>query len=68
MAAYTPTELIQMIKNCPFTKEEIGQLLKMNLVRGYHKSRKTEIELDSFNKVLQYRNSIIDSTKTQTAQ
>jgi hypothetical protein len=63
MNNYTPTEIISMIPNCPFTKEEIGQLLKMKLVKGFHKSRTTEIDLDSFKKVLDWRNTIIDSHK-----
>lgn len=56
-----PLEIIEVFKECPYNEAELGYLLKMKLVKGYHKNRLTIINLPSLYKLIEFRNNLLIS-------
>jgi hypothetical protein len=56
-----PSEIVEEFKNVPFNISELGILLKLKLVKGYHKNQKTEICVKSVFDLIEYRNKLIET-------
>lgn len=54
-------EIIEEFPNYPFTKEMIGRLYSMKLLKGFKRADVTYISIQSLHNLVNYRNDLIAS-------
>jgi hypothetical protein len=61
----TPREVVAKFPGVPFSPEDLGRLVKLKLLKGYHRNHTTYILISSLSDLMSFRNTLIDKDKVQ---
>lgn len=60
---YTPSELCERFPKLNFRPQDIVTLVRLGFLDAYHSKRNVLISLESFNKLIEFRNHVLDNKK-----